>query len=256
MLSSLSRDGRYDSSAIAAWINEHRVDGIIFTSFGRTERPLVKGAAKAGLPVVFVAPDDLARVGVTVRSNNTDAGRAAGDHLADLGHQRIAFIGGPASSRDTRDRLAGVEHALRARSLRLDRDDVRFAKSYAAESGADEARALLASPKPWPTAIVVGNDALALGFMRVLLQNGVRIPADISVVGFDGIPEGARFWPALTTVAQPIVDMGAAACRTILERIDDPEIAGVSTVELPMTLEIRESTGPTAKYEQPTRISN
>jgi DNA-binding LacI/PurR family transcriptional regulator len=85
---------------------------------------------------------------------------------------------------------------------------------------------------------------MAIGFMRQLLQAGVRIPEDHSVTGFDGVDEGARFWPGLTTAGQPMEQLGRAAVSALLERIDQPESDVAMTVEYAMPLAIRESTGP------------
>ena len=90
------------------------------------------------------------------------------------------------------------------------------------------------------TAIVFANDALASGFMRVAHQRKIRIPEDLSIVGFDGLPEDELLWPALTSVAQPMQEMGSAACRRLFEAIDSP--GRLQTIEFPMSLTAREST--------------
>jgi LacI family transcriptional regulator len=87
----------------------------------------------------------------------------------------------------------------------------------------------------------MGNDALALGFMRVAQQRGVRIPRDLSIVGFDDVAVGALMWPGLTTVAQPMREMGRAACRRLFEAIAAPGL--LETIEYPVSLVVRESTG-------------
>jgi LacI family transcriptional regulator len=89
---------------------------------------------------------------------------------------------------------------------------------------------------------VLANDALAFGFMRVALQRGVRMPHDLSIVGFDGLPHGALFCPALTTVSQPMREMGRVACCRLFEAIEDP--GRIESTEFPMVLIERESTGP------------
>jgi LacI family transcriptional regulator len=79
--------------------------------------------------------------------------------------------------------------------------------------------------------------------LRELLRAGLRVPDDVSVAGFDGVDEGARFWPSLTTVVQPMHTLGSSACRALLERIDNPQLDEALTVEYPMELVVRESTG-------------
>jgi len=87
----------------------------------------------------------------------------------------------------------------------------------------------------------MGNDSLALGFMRVAQQRGIRIPQHLSIVGFDNVPEGALVWPGLTTVAQPMREMGRAACRRLFDMI--AALADLEIIEYPMELIVRESTG-------------
>ena len=99
--------------------------------------------------------------------------------------------------------------------------------------------------RPEVTAVVLGNDALALGFMRSVLQAGLRVPQDLSIVGFDDVPEGTWSWPALTTAAQPTWEMGRAACRWLMDAIRSRETHPPPVlVQYPMTLVVRESTGP------------
>jgi LacI family transcriptional regulator len=92
------------------------------------------------------------------------------------------------------------------------------------------------------TALVLANDALALGFMRVAHQRGVRMPDDLSVVGFDGLPEGALLYPALTSVAQPMREMGQAACQRLFEAIAGAPAEEPEKIEFPVRLLVREST--------------
>jgi DNA-binding LacI/PurR family transcriptional regulator len=88
---------------------------------------------------------------------------------------------------------------------------------------------------------------MALGFMRTVLQRGVHVPRDVSVVGFDGIPEGALHWPGLTTVSQPMYLMGAAACRALLSRIHDSNEEAAATLQFGVELVVRESTARAAR---------
>jgi DNA-binding LacI/PurR family transcriptional regulator len=86
---------------------------------------------------------------------------------------------------------------------------------------------------------------MALGFMRTVLRRGLHIPRDVSVVGFDGISDGALYWPGLTTVSQPATAMGAAACKALLERIAAPDQEHITAAQYAVELVLRESTGPT-----------
>ncbi len=246
VLGSLIRRGQYDAAPVAAWLTERRVDGLIFVRYTKREQPLLRLATDAGLPIVMVAPDIRAPCAFTVRCRNRDAGRLAAEHLVELGHRNIAFVGGPEESIDSQGRLAGIQALLAEKGLSLGARDVEFSGTYEPDGGIRYASKYLArSPRTRPTAVILANDAMAIGFMRAVLQAGLRIPEDVSVVGFDGLPEGTLFWPGLTTVAQPMRKMGAVACRALLDRIqgqgDEEE---VTTVEYSMQLEVRESSGP------------
>ncbi len=246
MLGGLRLNERYDPGTVASWISERRVDGIIFARFTKNERPLLEAAELAGIPSTFICPDQTLDTGFTVRCRNFDAGRMLGEHLLELGHRRIGFAGGPKESVDSVDRLRGLEQAVsRVKDAEIADEDVHFGESYLPEAGVSAAAEFLKRPAARrPTAVVLGNDSMALGFLRELLRAGVQVPGEVSVAGFDGVEEGARFWPALTTVAQPMHTLGSSACKALLERIEETERDVAMTVEYPMELRARESTGP------------
>lgn len=241
MLASLELSGRYDPRIVQQWIRERRVDGIILVKSQHRERALVHECIGADLPTVMVAPDEaVARVHV-VRCDNRAAGIAVAHHLADLGHKHIAFAGGPEHSIDTKQRLSGLRDGLEERGIHLDMKRVSYCASYEAGAGCQFADEILKTLLDF-TALVTGNDALALGFMRIALQHGIKIPERLSVAGFDNIPEGALLWPGLTTVAQPTRDMGRAACQLLFEAMTNPGEQQV--LVYPVDLVVRESTAP------------
>lgn len=243
LLASLALDGTYDPSAVAGWINEGRVDGLIFVRPGQRDEPLMKAAAKAGMPTVLIAPDAIAPVEFIVRANNAEAGRLVAMHLLGLGHKRIAFAGGPRDSNDTLERLRGLREVVAERGGEV--IDEWFGRDYSVGDGEEYAdRYLDTSEARRPTAVVLGNDTMALGFMRCVLHEGISVPEDLSVVGFDGTADGEVFWPALTTVSQPTRLMAARACKALLNEIDgkqEPE--PVVSLEYGVDLIVRESTG-------------
>jgi LacI family transcriptional regulator len=239
MLLSLELRDSYDPAIAFEWIDERRVDGLIIAKCHRRDKALVRAALNAQIPMVAIAPDEaLANVAV-VRADNIAAGRALGAHLVELGHTRVAFAGGPRVSIESRHRLQGLREELGKRGARMREEDISFCASYEAEEGAVFAAAFLKQPAR-PTAVVLGNDALAIGFIRAAQQQGIEVPGDLSVAGFDGIPEGARAWPGLTTMAQPMREMGRDACRRLFTAIAAAEERTVA--RYPMTLIVREST--------------
>jgi len=254
MLGSLALRGRYDAAAVRRWIVEHRVDGIIFARCTRREDDLVRLAKQARIPMVFVAPDEHFGAGPVFGTRNREAGKQLGEHLVGLGHRRLAFLGGPKDSVDTLDRLQGLRDALAAHRLELEPATIAFSPSYYSEGGEPFASAWLKLPRGQaPTAVVCGNDALALGFLRVVLQHGVRVPEDLSVTGFDDTPEAALYWPGLTTVRQPSHAMGDAACKALLRFIDNPGVVDTSRLDLPAVVVTRESTGAVAARSKKRR---
>lgn len=194
--------------------------------------------------IPFVVVDRLGELGpedLSVSATNWAGGRAATAYLLALGHRRIAALLGPAAFPCTRDRLAGYRAALDAADLPVDpaligHGDWHFAGGYAGM------RALLALPDP-PTAVFVGSDEQCLGVYRALHEHGLAIPAAMSVVGFDDMPYAELLTPALTTVRQPLREMGRVA-TTMLLRVIAGEPVETLRVDLATPLIKRASCGP------------
>jgi LacI family transcriptional regulator, galactose operon repressor len=241
MLASTELTGTYDPAIVFEWVRERRVDGMIVAKSQRRERPLIREAVGAQLPTVLVVPDETFNDVQLVRCDNRSAGVAIANHLVELGHRAIAFAGGPAHAIDSKHRLQGLREGLKAHGVSIDSAHVFSCGSWDVDAGVKCANEFFARSRH-VTAIVLANDALASGFMRVAHQRGVPIPEDISVAGFDGLPESELLWPALTTVAQPMRQMGRAACRRVFEVMAAP--GQVQTIEFAMRLIARESTGP------------
>ncbi len=244
LLGSTMLTGRYDAGAVMSWIDQRRVDGLILVRYSRREEPLLKAAARAGIPTVLIAPDLSAPSEFIVRCNNVDAGHLAGQHLLDLGHERIAFAGGPRDSIDTLDRLTGLSQTMKKAGA-PEPVNIWFGRHYSVEDGEEYANIYLQmSKKQRPSAVVLGNDPMALGFMRTLLHAGEDIPGTVSVVGFDGTSDGAVFWPGLTTVIQPTQRMAARACDALLDAIEDDNQERGASLEYAVELVVRQSTAP------------
>jgi DNA-binding LacI/PurR family transcriptional regulator len=184
-------------------------------------------------------PDDVPFVGAT----NWSGGRSAGRHLIGLGHRRIAMIGGPDQVLCCRARLDGYRSAMEAAGLPLDPALV-VRTGLTREAGEAAAGELLGRPDR-PTAVFAGNDLQALGVYEAARRLGLRIPHDLSVVGFDDLPIAAVTDPPLTTVHQPLIEMAVAATELALAlgRGERPAQVGV---ELATTLTVRGSTAKPA----------
>lgn len=212
------------------------------------ERPLLDEAKNRGIPIVFIAPDHAIEGSHVVRSRNREAGREVARHLLDLGHRSIAFVGGPETSQDSRDRLSGLRDVMVEDGVELTSEHVSVSPNYLPQSGIEYAKKWLALPRPLaPTAVVLANDEMALGFMGTVQSQGVKVPDDVSIVGFDNILEGELWWPGLTTSSQPAREMGREACRLLFSEIEGDAPPRSRLLELDMKLVTRQSTAaPTA----------
>ncbi|MFG2127114.1 LacI family DNA-binding transcriptional regulator [Streptomyces sp. NPDC048751] len=186
---------------------------------------------------IMELPGDVPYVGAT----NWSGGRTATRHLAELGHRRIAMISGPEDQLCCSARLDGYRSALHAAGLPIDPEIVVHA-GLTREDGCAAARTLLALPER-PTAIFAANDLQALGVYQAAREVGLRIPDDLSVVGFDDLPVVAWVDPPLTTVHQPLTEMAVAATELALTLGRGEEAPQVG-LEIATTLTVRASTAP------------
>ncbi|HEX8629132.1 MAG TPA: LacI family DNA-binding transcriptional regulator [Catenuloplanes sp.] len=193
-----------------------------------------------GIPFVVVDPDgepgpDVHSIGAT----NWSGGLTATRHLLELGHRRIAVIGGPPGVLCSRARIDGYRAALDTAGVTLDPALVRHG-DFHVEAGREQGAALLAGADR-PTAIFAGSDLQAVGVYQAAADAGLRIPEDLSVIGFDDLPVAQWVRPQLTTVRQPLQEMARAASRLVLAlaRGDEPDHR---RVELATNLVHRRST--------------
>lgn len=195
-----------------------------------------------GIPVVVLDPTgEPAQAAVSVGASNWTGGLTASRHLLELGHRRIAAITGPARVLCSRARLDGHRAAMEAAGLAIDPELI-CEGDFHAEDGLEHGRWLLSRPDP-PTAIVTGNDLQAFGVCQAAAEAGLRIPRDLSLVGFDDLPMAQWSSPPLTTIRQPLSEMAAAAAATAiaLARGQQPQ---QHRIEFATRLVIRASTGP------------
>jgi LacI family transcriptional regulator len=197
---------------------------------------------RAGHRFVVLDPREPLDEGIaSVSASNAAGARAATQHLLDLGHRRIAAITGPAGWMATEDRLTGYHAALAGASVLPDRA-LEVTSDFEIGGGRAAAAWLFALPEP-PTAIYAFNDNLAIGAMQAAAERGIRVPEDVSVVGFDDTEQAQIATPALTTVRQPLAEMGRMAV-SLLSRLLDGQRVDALRVELSTKLVVRGSTGP------------
>ncbi len=238
------RASRGQRAVARDWVLEQQasgVTGIIGLTLSAPDA-LIDAASNASLPFVIVDPVDTSHARmVSVGSSNWAGARTATEHLIDLGHRRIAWIGGPETSTAARDRLYGYQAALDAAGIAVDPSLIR-ADHFTVSTGAIHARDLLTAPEP-PTAIMAADDEIAVGVLATAHELGVRLPEDLSVTGFDDTPQAAWTTPPLTTVHQHLEGMGAMAVQT-LRVMAEGQHPSSRHVELATSLTVRESTAP------------
>jgi LacI family transcriptional regulator len=196
-------------------------------------------APSYGAPVVAVDPHTGGEDVPTVESDNRRGAELATEHLLGLGHRRIAFIAGRSDLESASLREAGFRAAMAAAGVPVDPELV-VVGYYAEAQSANAAHALLTLPDP-PTAVFAANDISAIATMDMALTLGMQVPRDLSVVGFDNIPESTLTRPMLTTVEQPIHLMGQRAIEMLLALLDGRE-PDPHRVKLPTRLLVRDST--------------
>ncbi len=197
-----------------------------------------------GTPVVAVDHNVQSSNLPTVDSENLKGAVAATEYLLGLGHRRIGFLAGRPDLESARLRERGYREALAVARVDID-DDLIQTGGYDAATATEPARWLL-ELDPRPTAIFAANDVTALETMAVARSLGLRVPEDLSVIGFDNVPESALGDPPLTTVEQPIRQMGIDAVRLLLELLEDPSLPPARVI-LPTRLVVRQSCGEPAE---------
>ncbi len=202
--------------------------------------PSIRRTVDAGFPLVVIDP---VRVGdtncVTIGATSYTGGVTATEHLLGLGHRRIAHAGGPTTADVSQARLAGYLSALRTGGAQID-DSLITHCEFNYDAGRAIAHTLLDRPDR-PTAVFAAGDEIAQGLIEEARRRSIRVPQDLSVVGFDNSYMAGRTTPPLTTIAQPLVEMGQVATRSLTQLINDT-IVGTRHIELSTHLVVRDST--------------
>ncbi len=236
----------------ASMLKRKEADGLIFLGHRLPSEAatIIQSMAPRSAPIVNGCEFSPTLGIPSVHIDNARAAQEAMDHLYSLGHRRIGIVTGPLVSPLSRDRLEGATAS--AKKQRASADCVIMHGDFSIESGAAATERLLARRKP-PTAVFCFNDEMAMGALQVAHRLGVRVPSDLSVVGFDDIRFAAHTSPPLTTIAQPMRQIGEGAVRLLLGILagrgdaETPE-----SVTLPHKLIVRSSTAAPARRNQRT----
>jgi len=214
---------------------EKRIDGILMNSVSALSREQQAQLTASDVPIVLLNRPASSQLFSTVCANNEAGGAMAAQYLLDLGHRKIAHLTGPKQHGNLSDRTRGFVRTLQA-AKRAVHPIVRYGKFNFA-GGAELTRKLL-DAHPDVTAIFAANDVMAFGVLKTALERGLRIPEDLSLIGFDNIEFSGIVHPPLTTIHQPKYEMGQAAVEILLrmarerdKRITEHRLLGVEMIE-------------------------
>ncbi|MEX1129045.1 MAG: LacI family DNA-binding transcriptional regulator [Vicinamibacterales bacterium] len=236
----------YDTTRMTACLRrmlERKVDGVAMMT-SEMDAGLIKELSKRNVPIVFM---DVGQMGPRMSHVSIDYGngvRQAVDHVAELGHTHVAFITGPLELHSARTRRQAFVDGLRHHGITLDRKLIREG-THTAEGGEKAMKELLKRSR-LPTAVVCSNDWTAIGALHAIHAAGLRVPEDISLVGFDDIPLSSYITPSLTTVRMSARDVGSTAFQALFSLIGEAHVEG-DVYQVATKLVVRESTAKPRK---------
>jgi LacI family transcriptional regulator len=231
----------YDTSRMTTCLRrmlERKVDGVAMMT-SEMDMSLIKELSKRGVPIVFM---DVGQMGPRMSHVSIDYGngiRQAVEHVVELGHRNIGFITGPLDLHSARTRRQAFVDGLRHHRITLDRKLVREG-THTAEGGEKAMKEILKLSRI-PTAVVCSNDWTAIGALHAIHASGLRVPEDVSLVGFDDIPLTSYTTPTLTTIRMSAKDVGATAFQALFSLIGEEHLEG-DVYQVPTRLVVREST--------------
>jgi LacI family transcriptional regulator len=213
------------------------VDGLLLV-LPRSPADFIGILTQRNFPFVLIDHQGIGQDCPAVGATNWQGGFTATEYLIKLGHQRIGFITGWMDLGCALDRLDGYRSALRTNHISEDPNLI-YEGTFFQPDGFIGASTMLDLSDP-PTAIFASNDVMAMGVMDAVRNKGLRVPDDVSVIGFDDIPQASLIRPALTTIRQPLEKMGRVATQMLLELLNQPQKQN-GRIELPTELIVRDS---------------
>jgi DNA-binding LacI/PurR family transcriptional regulator len=226
-------------------LQSESVDGVILPPIHQHSK-VVEGLIESGVPVVCV-DRKLARENVdAVVINNERGGYMAVEHLLDLDHTRIAILSSSPQFSSFEERQKGYERALREHGIEIDDQLIRQGDPRSSETARVLTKELLGLNNP-PTAIFATNNLMTLGLLEAVNELKLKIPADISIIGFDDMPWTKAITPPLTVIRQPAYEMGRRAAELMFQRLEDPKREPVQIIMKPSII-IRKSTAKCRKF--------
>lgn len=236
------RHSRNFLSEVRHFVERQRLFGVVLPPSVSENEPLARLLEELKCAYVRIASVPLDKPERMIVSHDRRGGEAAARHLIELGHRRIGFVSGPPGFRSSHERRAGLEEGLAAAGLDL-RPEFVAEGAYTFESGVACGAELL-SRSERPTAIFCANDEMAAGLLQAARRAGVRVPEDLSVVGFDDFQAASQVWPTLTTLRTPTREIGRLAALKLFALAGEGDPPPVDEETLALRLMVRESTGP------------
>lgn len=233
--------------AVAAFM-EKRVDGLMIITPQLGQREAIKDMLERDIPMVCLGMVPGGSECVQVCTSNYEGAVMAMQHLIDLGHRRIGYINGPSDLFSSNERYRAYQDCMKQYGFPVSAGLVQEGIN-SIESGYVTARAVF-SANPDVTAFFVVADLMAIGVINAVKDLGFSVPEDISVVGFDNIPIGKQFTPALTTIDQHIRKKARTGVELLLDLMEDRPVPEKRTVEVAPTLVVRRSSGPCRREER------
>ncbi len=219
-------------------LEQQRVLGVLITPVD-TKNQRIEAMMRRGMPVVLVDRRSKRRNRCSVGVDDVLGGRLATSHLLDMGHRRIAFVGGPTTLQQVAERREGAAQALHGRAGSLLTIETPSLSISTGRTAAEQIANLSATKRP--TAVFCANDLLALGVLQELTRHGLRVPQDIALVGYDDIDFAAAAVVPLSSVRQPREQLGRTAADLLLEEVNDPQRHKHRQVVFEPELVVRES---------------
>lgn len=239
-----SDNNRLHEDAILKSMKVRAVDGLILATAHRKDK-IVDQCIEEGIPLVLVNRTVDGRDVDSVTTDDAKGIQWAAEHLLELGHRNIAYLGGPTDTSTGNDRYQAFLRMMKASDIKSSRALVHNAKAFNEQAGYDGMMHLLEKGEAF-SAVVVANDLLALGCLDALQERGLECPGDISITGFNDMPFMDRLQPALTTLRIPHTQIGREAARLLMAQINEPGRARVA-LKLDPELIVRGSTAAAGK---------
>jgi len=235
-------------SAFEGIMRRRRPDGVVLLAPYANDEKIGFVLQEMGMPVVRIGPVDTQSQGLLVEIDDYQAAIDVVHHLTDLGHRRIGFIRGSEDQRSAHVRYSGFSVAMQAAGLEVEPDLVRPG-TYDFESGYDAGVYFLGLDRR-PTAVFSSNDDMAAGLVAAYTERGIKVPDELSVVGFDDADIATRMRPFLTTIRQPLRDLGATAVRELVSSLNERKHNGAHRIVLDHEFVLRDTTARLRSDEQ------